>query len=123
MALDEIARNLALSSGRMTNNDPASNTCCRLLGAEFLTTKFWRRSEGRNSSRFFVPDLQNLTDQREARGLYTWGKWRVGVQNGLLVNPLAEINPHTGGNSEIAANKMQKSAVHENEITRTHHLK
>lgn len=83
MAMDDISRNLALSCGRKTNNDSAANTCCRLPGAKFFSSKFWR-TNGRNSS----------------RGSYTWDKSRVGAQGGLIVNPLAE-NPQIGGNPEI----------------------
>uniref|UniRef100_A0A7N0ULI2 TORTIFOLIA1/SINE1-2 N-terminal domain-containing protein n=1 Tax=Kalanchoe fedtschenkoi TaxID=63787 RepID=A0A7N0ULI2_KALFE len=43
MALDEISHDLAMSNGRMSS----SETCCKLPGAEFLSPKFWRRSEGK----------------------------------------------------------------------------
>ncbi|KAH9709207.1 TORTIFOLIA1-like protein 4 [Citrus sinensis] len=45
MALDEISYDLALSNGRILNNNAAENTCCKLPGAEFLSSKFWRRAE------------------------------------------------------------------------------
>ncbi|ESR51757.1 hypothetical protein CICLE_v10030884mg [Citrus x clementina] len=50
MALDEISYDLALSNGRILNNNAAENTCCKLPGAEFLSSKFWRRAEGRSST-------------------------------------------------------------------------
>lgn len=50
MALDEISYDLALSNGRILNNTAAENTCCKLPGAEFLSSKFWRRAEGRSST-------------------------------------------------------------------------
>lgn len=53
MALDEISYDLALSNGRILNSNAAENTCCKLPGAEFLSSKFWRRAEGRfSTSRF-----------------------------------------------------------------------
>lgn len=46
MALDEISQNLAVSSGSVSDTDSAGNTCCMLPRAEFLSPKFWRRTEG-----------------------------------------------------------------------------
>ncbi|KAJ4836780.1 hypothetical protein Tsubulata_013603 [Turnera subulata] len=45
MALDEISYDLALSSGRIPNIDSAENTCCKLPGTEFLSPKFWRKTD------------------------------------------------------------------------------
>ncbi|KAM1065602.1 hypothetical protein FF2_020925 [Malus domestica] len=50
MALDEISYDLAISSGRIPNAESAENTCCKLPGAEFLSSKFWRRTDGRCST-------------------------------------------------------------------------
>ncbi|XP_021747776.1 TORTIFOLIA1-like protein 4 [Chenopodium quinoa] len=47
-ALDEISHDLAVQSGRIANNDSAGSTCCP--STEFLSPKFWRRTEGRSSS-------------------------------------------------------------------------
>lgn len=52
MVLDEISLDLAISSGRVSNTEPAGNTCCKLPGAEFLSSKFWKRTEGHTTSRF-----------------------------------------------------------------------
>ncbi|KAL3511224.1 hypothetical protein ACH5RR_030625 [Cinchona calisaya] len=49
-ALGVMCNDLALSGGRITVTDAAGNTCCMLPGAEFLSPKFWRRSDGPNSS-------------------------------------------------------------------------
>ncbi|KAK7836458.1 tortifolia1-like protein 4 [Quercus suber] len=38
MALDELSHDLTLSNGRIPNTDSAENTCCKLAGAEFLST-------------------------------------------------------------------------------------
>ena len=53
MVLDEISFDLAISSGRVSNCDFAGNTCCKLPGAEFLSSKFWKRTQGHTTSRFF----------------------------------------------------------------------
>ncbi|KAE8688295.1 ARM repeat superfamily protein, putative isoform 2 [Hibiscus syriacus] len=50
MALDEISYDLAISSGRIPNTDSPDNTCCKLPDAEFLSPKFWRKTEGRFST-------------------------------------------------------------------------
>ncbi|XP_073011309.1 TORTIFOLIA1-like protein 3 isoform X1 [Typha latifolia] len=110
MALDEISRDIAVPSGRMLNNDPEVNTCCRLPGTEFLSGKFWRRHEGRYSSRFSISDIQNLHE--EGRTLYKWDKQRFGLQGGVVVNPLAEINPQSRATAEITPQRM-KSGSHD----------
>lgn len=50
MALDEISYDLALSNGRIPNKEYAENTCCKLPGTEFLSSKFCRRTEGQFST-------------------------------------------------------------------------
>ncbi|XVF84861.1 hypothetical protein PTKIN_Ptkin17bG0073400 [Pterospermum kingtungense] len=50
MALDEISYDLAVSNGRIPNRDFAYNTCCKLPGTEFLSPKFWRKTESRFST-------------------------------------------------------------------------
>lgn len=63
IVLDEISRDLSVSSVK---------TCCNLPGAEFLSPKFWRRSEG--NMHFF--------DERRGREFYS--------KKSFVVNPLAE---------------------------------
>ncbi|XP_020089702.1 TORTIFOLIA1-like protein 3 [Ananas comosus] len=111
MALDEISRDLAASSGRMSNNDTeVNNTCCRLPGTEFLSSRFWRRHDGRYSSRFSVSDIQYLSE--ENRASYKWDKQRVGFQGGIVVNPLAEINPQSKGRVEVSSRTTVKGGGH-----------
>ncbi|KAM7484295.1 hypothetical protein LguiA_000304 [Lonicera macranthoides] len=53
-ALDEISYDLALSTGNINpNTEFAGNTCCMLPGTEFLSPKYWRRTEGQYSSSRF----------------------------------------------------------------------
>ncbi|CAI9785194.1 unnamed protein product [Fraxinus pennsylvanica] len=48
--LDEMSRDLAIS----TRKTPTNDSCCMIPGAEFLSPKFWRKTEGQNSnSKFF----------------------------------------------------------------------
>ncbi|KAL3501266.1 hypothetical protein ACH5RR_035715 [Cinchona calisaya] len=44
-ALDEMSQDLVISSRRVSDTGAAGNTCCMLPGAEFLSPKFWRKSE------------------------------------------------------------------------------
>jgi hypothetical protein len=89
IALDEISRDLAVSSGRNSNvNDNEAYTCCRFPGTEFLSPKYWKRNEGRYPSRFSV------SENGESQPSYRWDRQRFGQQGaGFVVNPLAEINP------------------------------
>lgn len=50
MALDEISQNVAVSIGNVSDTDSLGNTCCMLPRAEFLSPKFWRKTEGQYSS-------------------------------------------------------------------------
>ncbi|CAK9138862.1 unnamed protein product [Ilex paraguariensis] len=47
-ALDEMSQDLAISTGRISKGS-AGNTCCMLPGAEFLSPKFWKRTEAQYS--------------------------------------------------------------------------
>ncbi|KAL5224871.1 hypothetical protein ABZP36_011510 [Zizania latifolia] len=94
MALDEISRDLAASSGRMPNGEPDMNACC------ILSPKFWRRHDGnRYSSRYSIPDMANYSE--ESRTLYKWERQKFGVQ-GVVTNPLAEPKTSSAGNAVVA---------------------
>ncbi|KAL5725316.1 hypothetical protein ACHQM5_008472 [Ranunculus cassubicifolius] len=78
MALDEIIYDLRMSS--------SENTCCKLPGTDFLSPKFWRKSEGRYSS--------SLHDM-------------VYKDGGFLVNPLAaDICNDMRINSDKCSNRL-----------------
>ncbi|KAK9750912.1 hypothetical protein RND81_02G229000 [Saponaria officinalis] len=47
-ALDVISHDLAVQTGRISNNGSASSTCCP--STEFLSPKFWRRTDGKSSN-------------------------------------------------------------------------
>ncbi|KAK4753586.1 hypothetical protein SAY87_001690 [Trapa incisa] len=49
IALEEISYDLGLPGGRFPNGDYSGNTCCKLPGADFLSSKFWRKAEGQYS--------------------------------------------------------------------------
>ncbi|XP_062116387.1 TORTIFOLIA1-like protein 3 [Humulus lupulus] len=108
LALDEISYDLALSSGRMTKMDSSRTRCCMLPGADFLSSKFWKRSEGRYSApristssgtpsaaamRFGDDSNGNAERFKSNRML------RLQGGGGFIVNPLAEIPRNPVGNA------------------------
>lgn len=100
LALDEISYDLAVSSGRMTNSDTPHNTCCLLPGAEFLSSKFWRKTRGRYSSPRFsrsggTPSLaaMHCNTGRNAETRLTNHRFRI--DGGFITNPLAEVHTNS----------------------------
>ncbi|KAK3155231.1 hypothetical protein QOZ80_2BG0200580 [Eleusine coracana subsp. coracana] len=102
MALDEISRDLAFSSGRMSNREPSVNTCC------ILSPKFWRRRDGgRYSSRFSVSDAANSSDA--SRTSYKWERQKFGLQGGFVTtNPLAEPSLSSVGKTVVTQEGRRK---------------
>ncbi|XP_047075680.1 TORTIFOLIA1-like protein 5 [Lolium rigidum] len=85
MALDEISRDMAASSGRMPNSEPGMNSCC------IPSPKFWRRNDGgRYSSRYPVTDIANYSG--DSKTSHMWERQKFGVHGGFVTNPLAEPN-------------------------------
>lgn len=121
MALEEISYDLALSSGRIPNTDSAENTCCKLPGAEFLSSKFWRRMESRYSNQRFsssgvVPSLSavhhNIFDRDAGAEFYKSDSRRFQHPNGAFVlNPLAEGHKNSRGSSGGYSNRMPENIV------------
>ncbi|CAL4885291.1 unnamed protein product [Urochloa decumbens] len=94
MALDEISRDLAYSSGRMSNREPDVKMCC------ILSPKFWRRhGGGRSSSRFSATDPASSSE--ESRTSYKWERQKFGLQGGFVINPLAEPNVSSVGKTMV----------------------
>ncbi|RDX95449.1 TORTIFOLIA1-like protein 3, partial [Mucuna pruriens] len=94
LALDEISYDLAISSGRMTNSDAPGNTCCLLPGAEFLSSKFWRKTQGRYSiSRSGgTQSLAAMNYQADRNAETKLTNHRFRPDGGFITNPLAEIH-------------------------------
>lgn len=115
LALDEISYDLAMSTGRMSKVDSAGSTCCKLPGAEFLSPKFWRRTEPRNSTSHFSPSRDthpiaappNIANNGRHSGTFKLETRRLGLQrgHGFVVNPLAEIQSASHGISEVSSNR------------------
>ncbi|KAL6912158.1 hypothetical protein ACP4OV_000963 [Aristida adscensionis] len=104
MALDDITRDLAFSSGSMSNREPDVNACC------ILSPKFWRRRHGSMySSRYSVSDTRNSSE--ESRNSYKWEKQKYGLQGGFVNNPLAEPNISVVGKPGITQEGRKKDTT------------
>ncbi|XP_022885324.1 TORTIFOLIA1-like protein 4 [Olea europaea var. sylvestris] len=100
LALDEISFDLAVSTGRMSRSDAAGAMCCKLPGAEFLSSKLWKKTEGHfSTSRFSDSDgntsvagVRNIPDKNGDREGFKLENRRYRLQGGrgFIVNPLAE---------------------------------
>ncbi|PSS28680.1 Microtubule-associated protein SPIRAL2-like, partial [Actinidia chinensis var. chinensis] len=123
-ALDEISYDLAVSTGRISNTNSAGNSCCMLPGAEFLSPKFWRRTEGQHSSSRFsfsgrdslpatrsmsnknanaeMPKLDSPKDQCQS-----WGRFAA--------CPLADTYRNLRGNIESCSAKNSKKITQDAE--------
>ncbi|KAK7291660.1 hypothetical protein RIF29_06979 [Crotalaria pallida] len=100
LALDEISYDLAISSGRMTKYDAPGNTCCLLPGAEFLSSKFWRKTQGRYSSSRFTRSggIQPLASghyKADGNAETRLTNHRSRLDGGFVTNPLAEVRTYS----------------------------
>eukprot|EP01018_Ginkgo_biloba_P024354 Gb_16920 [translate_table: standard] len=97
--VDEMAQDLAVSTGRLSNVEGGGSTCCRFPGADFLSSKFWKKSEGRYMpTRHATSDVTSLSKLQQENsykaepGMYIWENRRYkGMRGGFIVNPLADI--------------------------------
>ncbi|CAN4088196.1 unnamed protein product [Withania somnifera] len=109
LALDEISFDLAMSTGRMSKTNSAS-MCCKLPGAEFLTSKFWKRIEGCSATSHFSASggTASASARSNVAGEHGNGerfklehrRYRLHSSRGFIVNPLAEIHGDHQGVSE-----------------------
>ncbi|XP_039068902.1 TORTIFOLIA1-like protein 4 [Hibiscus syriacus] len=110
MALDEISYDLAISSGRIPTTDSPDNTCCKLPGAEFLSPKFWRKSEGRfSTSRLSSTERRlslnaiHITPDKDSGG-ETYNpsfsqRYKIQCRSGFVMNSVADAGSDTRDNS------------------------
>ncbi|KAE9602599.1 hypothetical protein Lal_00049916 [Lupinus albus] len=100
LALDEISYDLAISSGRMTNYDAPGNACCLLPGAEFLSSRFWRKTQGRYSSSRFsksggTPSLSAMHYKADRNAETRLPNQGLRLDGGFITNPLAEARTNS----------------------------
>lgn len=116
LALDEISFDLAMSTGRMSSGGSAGSTCCKLPGAEFLSSKLWRKTESRSTPLKFSPSggsqlASSLRNRNVDTETYLPENRRSRFQGGraIIMNPLAEIPSDSQGISEISSSRMLKN--------------
>ncbi|KAF9604325.1 hypothetical protein IFM89_005906 [Coptis chinensis] len=118
MALDEIMYDMTVSTGRTSTSDPSENTCCKLPGAEFLSPKFWKKTDGRYStSRFTFSGSNswphNMVDKdtsAEPSKLENRKFYHQAGGGGFVVNPLAAENRNDfRRNPEVYSNSLHTS--------------
>lgn len=123
MALDEISYDLALSSGRIPNTDATDDMCCKLPGTDFLSSKFWKKTEGRYStSRFSLGSIaspnavHNPTDKDGSKEILTANNKRFQHRRGgIFVNPLAEVQSDLKGHLGQPSYKVARNMVQDAE--------
>lgn len=108
LTLDEISFDLARSTGRLSHPEPLDTLCCKLPGADFLTSKLWKKSEihhsnARISASPFAATSHMVSKNinRELCNTENRGFRRQGGGSGLIKNPLAEVHRNSHGISEI----------------------
>ncbi|KAL3751678.1 hypothetical protein ACJRO7_012499 [Eucalyptus globulus] len=121
MAIEEISYDIALSTGRFPNVESADNTCCKLPGTEFLSSKFWRRAEGRCSTPRFsssdgVPSttgLHGVSNKSAGAENHELGSQRLHNQyNGsFVVNQETDFQSNSRESLESCSNKTSKRMV------------
>ncbi|XP_023546031.1 TORTIFOLIA1-like protein 4 [Cucurbita pepo subsp. pepo] len=125
MALDEISHDLGLSSGRVLNSGFAENSCCKLPGAEFLSSKFWRRAEGRYPSSKFC-SMAHATSPNDLHHTFDRGfvqesikqnsqRFRTHTKGGLVMNPLADVENDLRENLGQYPKRLLKTVIQEDD--------
>ncbi|KAG8379063.1 hypothetical protein BUALT_Bualt07G0049300 [Buddleja alternifolia] len=117
LAIDEISFDLAVSTGRMSQNNA---TCCKLPGSDFLSSKLWRKTEARSSTSRLpscgtpsVAAVGRISDKNgDAQGFPLQNRrYEFQGGRGLIMNPLAKIPRSSRGLPEISSSGVVKNAV------------
>ncbi|KAL0421848.1 UNVERIFIED_CONTAM: TORTIFOLIA1-like protein 3 [Sesamum latifolium] len=113
LALDEISFDLAVSTGRMSQNSAAGAMCCKLPGTDFLSSKLWRKAQGRSSTSRLpsssgtpsVAAVRSVSDKNGDGERFPLENRRSLLQGGrgLIVNPLAKISSGSMGFPDISS--------------------
>lgn len=124
MALEEISYDLAITSGRIPNTESAENTCCKLPGAEFLSSKFWRRTDGRCSTARLssgtipslnaIPNIPNRDNSAESCA-FDSERFQPQSRGAFTVNSVAEIHDAQRLNTRHYPDKTPKTIVRDAE--------
>ncbi|OIT30364.1 PREDICTED: microtubule-associated protein TORTIFOLIA1-like [Nicotiana attenuata] len=109
LALDEISFDFVMSTGRKSRTDSAA-MCCKLPGAEFFSSKLWKRKGGRSSTSRSSAHGETSSGGAVSRKAgehgdgerfnLERGRSRFRGNHGFIVNPLAKMHPESQGISE-----------------------
>ncbi|KAI4328326.1 hypothetical protein L6164_020687 [Bauhinia variegata] len=124
-ALDEMSYDLAVSSGRIPNMDSTGDMCCKLPGTEFLSSKFWKRTDQRYStSRLSFGSMaspkavHNETDNDPSLEMFTTNSKRFQHRRGeLFLDPLADGGSNLNGHLGKYSYKTPKKMIQETDRT------
>ncbi|KAG6389957.1 hypothetical protein SASPL_151432 [Salvia splendens] len=95
LALDEISFDLAVSTGRMSQNGAAGAMCCKIPGTDFLSSKLWRKAGSRSSAPRLPASSGGNPSMEHRRFLQG--------RNALVINPLANIPSGSPGLPEVSS--------------------
>ncbi|GMI63722.1 hypothetical protein HRI_000041500 [Hibiscus trionum] len=125
MALDEISYDLAVSNGRVPNMDSADNTYCKLPDTEFLSPKFWRKTEGRfSTSRLSSSGRMSAAHNipHKDSGAETYKPTAVSQRHqhqdcgGFIMNRVADACSDVTQNSGLFSNRLSKITIQSDEM-------
>lgn len=118
MALDDISYDLAMSTARISSAEASRSSCCLIPGPDFLSSKFWRRPDGRcSTSRFSfggtttpVSVMRSMADKRpgDTVGLEN-RRFSLRGPGGVIMNPLADIHGDSRGATEVSTSRVLRS--------------
>ncbi|KNA12036.1 hypothetical protein SOVF_129490 [Spinacia oleracea] len=118
MAMGDISYDLAMSTARMSSAEATRSSCCMLPGPDFLSSKFWRRPDGRcSTSRFSfggttpsVSAMRSITDRRPGEPVgHENRRFSLRGPGGVIMNPLADIHGDSRGVPEVSNNRVLRS--------------
>ncbi|KAI7754098.1 hypothetical protein M8C21_009613, partial [Ambrosia artemisiifolia] len=100
LTLDEISFDLARSTGRLSHPEPTQTLCCKLPGADFWTSKLWKKTEIQHSNPrissypFTASSLMTGKNMNHLDPCYPENRVfrSEGGGSGLIKNPLAEVH-------------------------------
>ncbi|XP_047972115.1 TORTIFOLIA1-like protein 3 [Salvia hispanica] len=95
LALDEISFDLAVSTGRMSQNGAAGAMCCKIPGTDFLSSKLWRKAGSRSSAPRLPASSGGNPSMEHRRFLQG--------RHALVKNPLANIPSGSPGIPEVSS--------------------
>ncbi|CDP14919.1 unnamed protein product [Coffea canephora] len=107
LALDEISLDLAVSTGRMSNAASAGGMCCKLPGAEYLSSKLRKRAESRPAA-----SMLSIANKSEDSGVFKLDNRRSRYEggHGIIMNPLAEIPIDSRSIPGVSSNRIPENA-------------